>query len=88
MPIEDVKQLKTVTVEAQAQELLNEGWMLLACSTAKKGVASGLSSIWAKRPTPSLKRNLRTLCKRLRITDFFVKSGTKKSRQSAGFFAS
>lgn len=43
MPIEDVKQLKTVTVEAQAQELLNEGWMLLGVFDRQEG-----SSQWTE----------------------------------------
>jgi len=43
MAIEDVKQLKTVTVEAQAQELLNEGWMLLGLFDRQEG-----SSQWTE----------------------------------------
>ena len=37
MAIEDTKQLKTVTTEGQAQELLNEGWMLLGLFDRKDG---------------------------------------------------
>lgn len=37
MPIENTKELKTVTTEGQAQELLNAGWMLLGLFDRKDG---------------------------------------------------
>ncbi len=37
MAIEDTKTLKTVRTEAQAQELLNSGWVLLGLFDRKDG---------------------------------------------------
>lgn len=37
MAIEDIKQLKTVNHQAPAQQLLNEGWTLLAVCVKQDG---------------------------------------------------
>ena len=37
MAIEDTKQLKTVTTEGQAQELLDQGWIILAVCVMQDG---------------------------------------------------
>lgn len=43
MAIEDVKELKTVTGQAQAQELLDAGWQLLGLFDRQEG-----ASQWAE----------------------------------------
>lgn len=65
MAIEDTKQLKTVTTEGQAQELLNEGWVLLGLFDRKDGndqyveyhlgkPKSGDGGLWGKKEKTKL----------------------------------
>lgn len=59
MPIEDVKQLKIVNGQSQAQELLDAGWIILAVCVCQEGVNQYAEYHMGKAADPKPKTKLK-----------------------------